>query len=289
MGRGARREAIFRDEGDCVLFLDCVAATVTRFALAVHAFALMPNHYHLLVRSVRGNLSRSMQNLLSSFVLGLNRRHKWDGPVFRGRFRNQRVDESDHLKTLLPYIHLNPVRAGLVPTPERALWSSCQAYVGLATRPDWLSCDLLLSLYGGVGNLVAHTRCLREGSMQWPSDFDLDRGVFKGWDGVPLDYDGKRRLRQANLDQVRARIMGIAQADWENICQRRMGPGGNPMLRFAVWALREGTDLRQWEIARLVGCKASHVAVLLNRLGHKGDTPKVRGWMSEFRQQEAAE
>ena len=81
MGRGARRESIFRDEGDCLIFLESVEATVNRFGLEVHSYALMPNHYHLLVGSVRGNLSRSMQKLLSSFVLGLNRCHKWDGPV----------------------------------------------------------------------------------------------------------------------------------------------------------------------------------------------------------------
>ena len=116
------------------------------------------------------------------------------------------------------------------------------------------------------------------------SDFDLDRGVFKGWDGIPLDSSEKDQVRLANLDEIRARIMEVVQADWERICQKRMGRGGNPMLRFAVWALREGTDLKQSEIARLVDCNSSHVAVVLHRMRSRGDNPMVRGWMSRFRQ-----
>lgn len=88
MNRGARREAIFRDDGDCLVFVACLAETVEILSLEVHAYALMPNHYHLLVRSVKGNLSRCMQKLGSSFTQRLNERHKWDGPIFRGRFKN---------------------------------------------------------------------------------------------------------------------------------------------------------------------------------------------------------
>ncbi len=88
MHRGARREAIYDDERDCILFLDLVGQTVNRFGLEVHAYALMPNHYHLLVRSVKGNLSRCMQHLNGSYARGFNSRRTCDGPVFRGRFRS---------------------------------------------------------------------------------------------------------------------------------------------------------------------------------------------------------
>jgi len=262
--------------------MTCLADTVERLSLEVHAYAFMPNHYHLLVRSVKGNLSRCMQKLGSSYAQALNARGKWDGPLFRGRFKNQRVDESQHLKTLVPYIHLNPVRAHLALTPEEVQWSSYQAYIGETERPKWLTCDVILSLYQGVDNLVAHTRGLREGSIPWPSDFELERGVFKGWDGVPVDFEEKRRVREANQDEVRSLVCSIVGARWEQVCARRQGPGGNAKLRFAVWALRRGTDLTQLEVGKLVDCTSAHVAVLLNRLRKGHVTPLLKGWMDQF-------
>ena len=285
MNRGARRESIFRDEEDCLLFLLCLSETVERFSLEVHAYALMPNHYHLLIRSVKGNLSRCMQKLGSDFTQRLNARHKWDGPVFRGRFRNQRVNESTHLKTLVPYIHLNAVRANLATSPEAVLWSSYQAYIGQLRRPTYLTCEVILSLYGGVDNLIAHVRGLREGSIPWPSGFELKRGIFKGWEGEPIGFENKRRARETNVAEVQAIITDIVDDNWERVCARRKGPGGNSMLRFAVWALREGTDLTQLEIGALVDCSSAHVAVLLNRLRHQAKTPQMATWMYEFRTQ----
>ena len=120
MNRGARREPAFTDADHCIVFLDLLGEVVRRFELEVHAYALMPNHFHLLVRSVRGNLSRCMQQLLGRYTQALNLKHGWAGPVFRGRFKNQVVSESEHLQIVVPYIHLNPVQAGLVPAPHMA-------------------------------------------------------------------------------------------------------------------------------------------------------------------------
>ena len=89
--------------------------------------------------------------------------------------------------------------------------------------------------------MIAHTRSLREGSVSWPSDFEMDKGVFKGWAEVPLDMEEKRRRREANVGEVEAMVANIVEANWSEVCVRRKGPGGNPMLRFAVWALCKGT------------------------------------------------
>ena len=103
MNRGARREPTFRDPDHCGLFLEHLGRVVKRFGLEIHAYVLMPNHFHLLVRSVRGNISESMKQLLGPYSQALNQKHGWDGPVFRGRFKNQLVSESEHLRVVIPY------------------------------------------------------------------------------------------------------------------------------------------------------------------------------------------
>jgi REP element-mobilizing transposase RayT len=128
MNRGARRHPVFLSDDHCVLFLDCVGSASDRFALEVHAYVLMPNHYHLLVRSIRGNLSAAIQHLAGRFTREMNRQQGWDGPIFRGRFRSQFIEEESHLRQVVPYLHLNPVRAGLVVLPQQA--RSCTTVCG---------------------------------------------------------------------------------------------------------------------------------------------------------------
>ncbi len=81
MNRGARRAPIFRDAADCQLFLDWVAESVSRHGIEVHLLCLMPSHFHLLIRSMRGSLSKALKHLLAGYILELNRRHTWVGSV----------------------------------------------------------------------------------------------------------------------------------------------------------------------------------------------------------------
>ena len=97
MNRGARREPVFLDDTACAAFVGFVSELPRRFGLLVHAYALMPNHYHMLVESTRGRLSDAMGFLGSRYALWLNARHRgWDGPVFRGRFRSVAVEREEH-------------------------------------------------------------------------------------------------------------------------------------------------------------------------------------------------
>jgi putative transposase len=120
-----------------------------RHGVEVHAYCLMGNHYHLLVRSTQGQLSPAMQRLGAMFTRRVNGRAGADGPVFRGRFHSVRLDRNEHLLELVRYIHRNPLDIGW----ERPLvdyrWSSHAAHAGLRTAPPWLHTDVVRELLGG--------------------------------------------------------------------------------------------------------------------------------------------
>jgi putative transposase len=85
MNRGARREPIFLDDDDRRAMLDLLADLPERFGVRVHGYALMPNHDHLMLEPVWGELSRAMRHVNAEFAQRLNRRYRWDGPVYKGR------------------------------------------------------------------------------------------------------------------------------------------------------------------------------------------------------------
>lgn len=151
--RGNERRAIFYDDEDRKLFLATVGEMVERFGVRVMAYCLMPNHYHLLLGTPRGNLSAAVGWLQLTYTARFNARHRRSGHLFQGRFKAQLIDADEYGRWLVEYVHLNPVRprskrVGL--SAERAAeldqyeWSSHRDYAGLRNKPaDWLCLDWL--------------------------------------------------------------------------------------------------------------------------------------------------
>jgi len=108
----------------------------------------MNNHFHLFIRTPRSGLSAGMHDLNSGYVTVFNRRYSRSGPLFQGRFKAILVEREYHYWELSRYIHLNPVRAGLVKNPEEYGWSSCRAYLGLEKAPEWLAWEEVLEQHG---------------------------------------------------------------------------------------------------------------------------------------------
>ncbi|MFA4830310.1 MAG: transposase, partial [Thermodesulfovibrionales bacterium] len=129
-------------------FLDCLCAVVKRFNWILHAYCLMSNHYHLLIETPEGNLSRGMRQLNGTYTQQFNRRHTRVGHVLQGRYKAILVDKDNYLLALCRYIVLNPVKAGMVKGPREWQWSSYKETAGYGKGISCLTKDWILLQFG---------------------------------------------------------------------------------------------------------------------------------------------
>jgi REP element-mobilizing transposase RayT len=162
MSRGDRREDIFLDDVDRHDFIKTLAESWQKASWQVHADCLMGNHYPLVLETPNANLVGGMAWLQSTYTIRLNHRHKLFGHVFSGRYKAQLVEGSGkgYLKTACDYVHLNPVRAGLLRSEDRLVaypWSSLMWYLAAPEhRPGWMRVDRLLGEHGLGSDLAAN-------------------------------------------------------------------------------------------------------------------------------------
>ncbi|MCX6576105.1 MAG: transposase [Candidatus Aminicenantes bacterium] len=146
--RGNGKQPIFLSDKDRKIFIGNLKTAYERFTAIFHVYCLMENHYHFLLETRRGNLSRIMHFINTSYTAYFNKRHGKSGHLFQGRFNAILVEADAYAQELSRYIHLNPVRAGIVDIPERYPWSSYGEYIGLKYVPPWLETKFVLSYFG---------------------------------------------------------------------------------------------------------------------------------------------
>lgn len=141
--RAPGKEKIFLEDTDCLRFLRILKESVKKFNLEVYAFALMPNHIHLLLSTCESNLSEAMKNLFERYAFYFNKKYERKGHVFCGRFRGNLCCDDAYLLSCSVYIHLNPYRAGLCKRPEDYEWTSIRLYMQVL-KQSFLNTDKLL-------------------------------------------------------------------------------------------------------------------------------------------------
>jgi putative transposase len=124
ISRGNRRQPIFLADADCRLFLAIGRRVVGERQWTIHAYCLMPNHYHLVLETPAADLSSGMRELNGTYAQWFNRLHGFVGHVFQGRFKAIFVESDWHLLELTRYVATNPSRAGLCTAPALWQWSS---------------------------------------------------------------------------------------------------------------------------------------------------------------------
>jgi len=273
--RGLDGRDIFRSNADRLLFLEWLGNMVVKFGWVVHAYTLMTNHFHLLIETPTGGLSRGMQGMLTNYVQTFNRKRRRKGGLFQGRFKSHLVEKESYLLELARYIVLNPVRAKMVERPEDYPWSSYRATVGLETAPAWLTTSWLLAQFSasplryrnfvdaGVGlerspwDDLQHQIFL--GSAQW-----LER--MRGWvesEARSVEIPRTQRcIARPGVETVIETVAEVMELDATDVTESR---GGLARTLVAHFAFREGLVLLR-EIAGSLTLRSSgHISNLVRR------------------------
>jgi len=157
--RGNERKAIFKGSADRQRFLSYLESAWERYGAVFHAFCLMASHYHVLLETPRSNLSQILHHINGAYTNYYNAKRNRTGHLFQGRYKAILIERDAYCQELSRYIHLNPVRAGIVEKPEHYLWSSYLYYTGAKKPPQWLTIDTVLGSFdSSPGEAQKHYR-----------------------------------------------------------------------------------------------------------------------------------
>ncbi|UCD56412.1 MAG: transposase [Candidatus Hydrogenedentota bacterium] len=278
--RGNERKAIFRDDKDREKFFSFLSDLPNRFGVVIHGFVLMGNHYHVLLETRSPNLQRAMHYLNTAYTVYFNRRRRRAGHVLQGRYKAFVIDKDSYLLSVSRYLHLNPVRAGMVSRPEEYPWSSYREYIGKGTRRGWLTCDWVLEQFskdpararhgykefvedaaGGSDNPFASLKAgLVLGSERFFEEIKRKLSVKKDSD-VPQTRHFVDAISCDAVIRFVAACHGVEEREITGV-----GGWGSRARRICLYLLREFTDMSNAEIAARFQVSPSAVRKACTRL-----------------------
>ena len=277
IAKGNRAQNIFIDDVDREKFLSYLKEARRKFDLEIFCFALLDNHFHLSLRTRRSNLSEMMQWLGTSYSVFFNLKHKTSGHLFAGRYKSIPVESERYLISLSFYVHLNPVKAGLVKDPRAYRWSSCRAYTGSEAGLAWLSTNAILSLFAHQGkkqrrayrDALAHSadaarrmdKTLRREFMIGGSEFR--KKIFKKF--VIREQGSSHNKLSLDAEQIIRTIARHFQCSSVNILHVARGKA-NIYRDVAIHLIREYTFLQRKEIGDIFGISRWAVGKSLERM-----------------------
>lgn len=295
MSRGDRQNLIFRDNRDREIFMDTVSEACVRQGWRIHAFVLLGNHYHLLMETPEPNLVSGMKWLQGTYTQRFNSRYKEWGHLFQGRYKALIIQASggEYFSTVAAYIHLNPVRAGLMNFKEVSLseysWSSYPLYLRPSRRPEWLCVERVLGNFqwrDERSGREAYRRLMQKRTVEitaseTPAEFDeswekIRHGWCLGDSGFRKEMETRVNKRISGYDR-RSYLGEEARKHDEAEAQRLLHPGlsllnlkmdelpnlkkGDVRKKVLAWLIRQHTGVRNdWICSHLFMGNASNLA-----------------------------
>jgi REP element-mobilizing transposase RayT len=274
--RGNKKQDIFHFDDDRNVFLDTIGHMSERFDIEIFAYVLMNNHYHLLLRTPQGNLSKAMHWLGTTYTRRFNVNNDQVGHLFQDRFKSILVENDSYLIQLSYYIHRNPLRAGIVKRLIDYPWSSYPAYAYNRRHPNWLSKELILSQIGGKGKQLRYRERvqqysdesrrvweeLRHGFIYGSQNFvDHIKERYVGGEPDPAIPQQRSLLKDQDPRQLLTRAAQILQCDLGQLKSAPRVTEGDQtnrdMLLYLLW--QEGKNTNR-EIGLLLGLTHSSVS-----------------------------
>lgn len=295
MLRGNDGQPIFFSESDKTRMCLLLQQGTERFGHSIEAFCFMTNHIHLAVRVSETNISRIIHHLAFRFTRYINRRYNRVGHLFQGRFKSILVEDEDYLNELIRYIHLNPVRAGMVADPQDYPWSGHRAYMGLGEYV-WLSKERVLWRFhpereSAISNYEKYV--LKGIGIE--TEFDFKSGFVSGMLGKNEFVDEVLRranIKQRNMVELSDLIAKVCELHELTEAELR-APGkcarqsqARALLAFLV---REEKGLSLENLGQFLGRDPSGLTKLANRFEIKCSQngafqeklKEIRCWLSE--------
>ena len=268
INRGAGRQPVFTTDEQRRYFLSLLADTYDRFNAEWHAYCLMDNHYHLLVRTPEANLQRIMRHINGLYTQYYNRTEGRDGPLFRGRYKAILVEAQAYWAQLSRYIHRNPLEAGLVTRMDGYPWSSYPAYLDKHKRPAWLTCEYILTSLAASRVIDAYKAYVAEGIDEEMMEFYaknkqppvLGSDEFKKRLKLGTEDIDVPDLRQARVKPTVQRIVEVVcrhlEVEVESVWALQRGrTANNPARGMAMYVCQREADMKLGEIAGRFGMK----------------------------------
>jgi REP element-mobilizing transposase RayT len=259
MGRGLERRRIFNSDDDKQSFLDRLGSILERLDTECLAWCVMSNHYHLLIRVGQQPLSRLMSPLLGGYAGDYNRRHSRSGYVFQNRYRSILCDADRYLLELVRYIHLNPLRAGMLPTMaalDRYPWSGHAVVLG-KHKIEWQSVDPVLRHFAKRADIArSRYRAFVQDGWKKRDQPNLSGGGLVRSYG---SWENLKRLRKEHSHCIGdERILGDSDFVEQALAQDKL-------------AMEKRTSRQQagWDLDALVECVCHYCEVDKNHLTRK--------------------
>jgi REP element-mobilizing transposase RayT len=295
--RGNERRAIYRSDDDRRRFLATLDDIVGRFHLLLHTYVLMDNHYHLLIETLEANLGRAMHDLNGAYAQAFNRGHRRVGHLLQGRYQSPLVQRDAYLLELSRYIHLNPVRAGMVARADEYRWSSARAYLGRCPTPGFLTVAEVLGHFGGrvhgarrryeayldeacrspprspFDNLIAQT-LLGDGAWVETMRARIDACLRSG--RLPLDLSGELPAvhdlyRRPTVAQIVSAVAAVTRTAPGHIYRPHSRAQGRAV---AIYLASKWAGLPQKDVGSAFGIRSFAVSKVIARVARAADSDR---------------